>query len=111
VSAAVGANPFIVAIVAVAIVNGMFSPLFLPQSVGMILVVAPALLITSPSLVFLFASLLAATATIMLSGVPAALFERATGRKDTDAASYAIWLATALLVSFPGLLQAFALWT
>jgi hypothetical protein len=47
-------NPFVVVITGVAIVNGIFSPLFLPQAVAMMLTLAPGLLIASPDLVLSF---------------------------------------------------------
>ncbi len=94
-------NPFLTLIVALAILNGLFSPFFTLTARIVITVLAPALLIAGPTLVAFFTSLLAATMTLILSGVPAALFERATGRKETDATSYAVWLVTAVVLAFP----------
>jgi hypothetical protein len=102
-------NPYLVLIMAAGILNGIFSPFFFVTSRVIITALAPALLITGPRLVTFFASLLAATATIILTGVPAALFERATGRTETDAASWAIWLVTAAVLTFPALLRAVGL--
>jgi hypothetical protein len=105
----VGSNPAIVVILAAAILNGIFSPFFFVTARVIITALAPALLITGPRLVTFFASLLAATATIILAGVPAALFERATGRRETDGISYAIWAVTTVAISFPAFLNAAAL--
>ena len=102
-------NPFLVAILALAIVNGIFSPLFVFTSRIVILNLAPGLLFIGPVLVAFIASLVAATATLILAGIPAALFERATGRGETDAVSYTIWLLAAAVVSAPGLRQAASL--
>jgi hypothetical protein len=102
-------NPAIVVIVSAGILNGIFSPFFFVTARVIITALAPALLITGPRLVTFFASLLAATATIILAGVPAALFERASGRRETDAVSYAIWTVTAVAISFPAVLNAAAL--
>ena len=99
-------NPFLLAIVALAILNGIFSPLFVFTARIIIVSLAPALLFVGPILVSFLASLVAATATLILAGVPAALFERATGRLQTDAASYAIWLVTAIVITAPALFQA-----
>ncbi len=41
--------------------------------------------------------------TIMLGGVTAALFERASGRQETDNASLAIWAAAVAVIAWPGL--------
>jgi len=99
-------NPAIIAIMAVAIVNGVFSPFFVVTSQVMLASTMPLILLVSPSFVAFFGSLIAATATIMLAGVPAALFERATGRRESDAASCAVWLVTTIVISFPALLRA-----
>jgi hypothetical protein len=97
------------AIMAVAILNGIFSPFFVVTSQVMLTAILPQLLLAGPSFVAFFGSLVAATVTIMLAGVPTALFERTTGRQSTDAAAYSVWLVTAIVISFPGLLRAVAL--
>ena len=102
-------NPFVIGIMAVAIVNGIFSPFFVVTSQVMISAIMPFLLLAGASLVAFFGSLVAATATIILAGIPAALFELLTGRKETDAASYSVWLVTAIVISFPGILRAVSL--
>ncbi|HEX2256378.1 MAG TPA: hypothetical protein VHG92_06700 [Afifellaceae bacterium] len=102
-------NPLLVGIVALAIVNGIFSPFFVFTSRIIVLNLAPGLLFVGPVLVAFIASLVAATATLILAGIPAALFERATGRAETDTASYAVWLAAAALISLPALVQAASL--
>ena len=102
-------NPFLFGILAVAILNGLFSPFFFITARVIITALAPALFITSPRLLTFLASLLAATATIILAGVPAAIFERITGRAATDAVSYAIWLITAIVLAFPAIARAVGL--
>jgi hypothetical protein len=105
----VGSNPFLAAIMAVAILNGIFSPFFVVTSQVMLTAILPPLLLAGPSFVAFFGSLVAATATIMLAGIAAALFERLTGRRSTDAAAYSVWLVTTIVISFPALLRAAAL--
>jgi hypothetical protein len=102
------ANPFIVALMAVGMLNGIFSPFFVITSQVMITAIMPLLILAGPRVTAFLASLIAATATIMLAGVPAALFERLTGRRETDTASYAIWLTAAVVISLPALLRAAA---
>lgn len=102
------ANPFIVALMAVGMLNGIFSPFFVITSQVMITAIMPLLILAGPRVTAFLASLIAATATIMLAGVPAALFERITGRRETDTASYAIWLMAAVVISLPALLRAAA---
>src|ERR671916_771133 len=100
------ANPFIVALMAVGMLNGILSPFFVITSQVMITAIMPLLVLAGPAVTAFLASLVAATATIMLAGIPAALFERITGRPETDTASYAIWLVAAVLISIPALLRA-----
>ena len=97
-------NGFIVAIVGFAILNGMFSPL-LPQAIGAVLIMAPAFFASSISLLFFVSSLLLSTLTIMLAGIPAALYERATGAEESTPISMWIWLAGVALLTLPALNQ------
>ena len=103
------AVPYMPAILALAIINGIFSPFLVFTARLIVLHLAPALLLLGPVTVAFFASLLAATASLVLAGVPAALFERFTGRTGTDAVSASIWLATLGVISFPALRQVGAL--
>jgi hypothetical protein len=97
----------VVGILGASLLNGMhFSPWF----DGAFLLMKPffqiTFLISSPLLIFYFTSLILSTLTVMLAGVPAAIFERVTGRKESDAVSLGIWLAGAVLLSVPALLGA-----
>jgi hypothetical protein len=103
-------NPLLIGIMALAILNGMFSLLLLVTTTRILIpAFAPALLLTSPAVVVFLGYLLGATITIIIAGVPAALFERATGRKETDTASYSIWLAATALLSLPSIVRAFSI--
>ncbi|MEZ5926290.1 MAG: hypothetical protein R3D57_18115 [Hyphomicrobiaceae bacterium] len=96
---------------ALSLLNGMhFSPFF---DYGYILLkpIATGLLITSPLLSFYLTSLLLAASTLALAGVPAALFERWSGRRSTDATSLMVWLVAAAVLSFPSLLGAVGFWS
>jgi hypothetical protein len=97
-------DSFIVAIAGLSLVNGThFSPLFDPAFL-LFRNFAPAFFISSQVLVFYFTSLFLATFTLILAGVPAALFERFTGRKDSDVASLGIWLACLVPLTLPSLM-------
>ena len=57
-------------------------------------ILAPALLFGSVSLTLMFSSLMISTGTIILGGIPAAIYEHAIGAKnDSTEASMWIWLA------------------
>ena len=97
----------IVGILGASVLNGMhFSPWFDPA----FLLTKPFFQITfwisSPIIIFYFTSLMLSTLTVMLAGVPAAIFERLTGRKESDSISLGIWLAGAVFLSIPALMGA-----
>jgi hypothetical protein len=79
-------------------INGLFSPL-MPVSFVFSSALMNEPLFGSESLIFYFASLMLSTATIILGGIPAAVYERVVGAKDDSTpASLWIWLVgTALL--------------
>lgn len=79
-------------------INGMFSP---DRAIAFIFAnhFMSVPLFGSQPLIFYFASLMLATATVIVGGIPAAIYERFAGAKDdsTDTSLW-IWLAgTALL--------------
>ncbi len=43
--------------------------------------------------------------SILISGIPAALFERFTGRQDSDQTSLYVWLVSAILLTLPGIMR------
>ncbi|MDZ4791262.1 MAG: hypothetical protein SGJ17_08655 [Hyphomicrobiales bacterium] len=96
----------LIGIAALSLINGMhFSPYFDAFSI-FLRPIAAGFFITSP-LVFLYlSSLLLSSISLMLSGIPAALFERATGRTRSDNTSMTVWLVTALILAIPTFLYA-----
>lgn len=49
-------------------------------------------------------SLIVSVSVLLVSGVPAALFERLTGRSETDSSAMLIWLGGAGILTLPGIL-------
>ena len=96
---------YLIGILGFALLNGMFSPIVLPQATGAVLLLAPGLLITSPHAVAFLAYLLGTIFTIMLAGVPAALYERVTGATKSGPMSLWIWLTCTELVSLPAVIS------
>lgn len=93
----------LVGIAGLSLLNGMhFSPFFDPAFV-LFRIFAPGFFISSPLLLFYFTSLLLSVATLIIAGVPAALFERMTGRTQSDTVSLGIWLAGTALLAAPSL--------
>jgi len=90
-------------------VNGLFNQSWLLFAIIHMQILAPALLFGSAPLTLLFSSLMVSTATIILGGIPAALYERFIGAKeDSTEASLWIWLAATALLSLPAIGNFFA---
>ncbi len=89
-------------IVSLAILNGLFSPaliaVFALQAIWYPVVFPPLL-----PLMLIASSLIVSTLTLMIGGVPAALYERLTGTGKSSAVSGAIWFAGVLLLTLPAL--------
>jgi len=91
----------LVPIMAVAIVNGIFSPFVLVVFV-LYPVWFPSWAPAYSQVVYMLSALILSTLTIMLAGVPAALCERLS-RAARPAAVGLIWLAGVTLLSLPAL--------
>jgi hypothetical protein len=83
-------------------INGIFNQLALLYALIHVQILAPALLFGSVPLTLMFASLMVSSATIILAGIPAALYERYIGaRDDSTIVSLWIWLAGTALLTLP----------
>lgn len=91
-------------VLAVSALNGVFSPYLL-----VVMALAPIWMPTwmppDPSLLFYFSSLITATTTMMLAGVPAALLEAAVPRLRGTPAPMALWLAVTVILSIPAIVR------
>lgn len=93
----------LVVVLGVCLINGMFSPWLA------VIALQPALWFlgfvpTSPQLLVYLSSLMLATLTLLISGVPAALYERWIGlRGEDDNISMYVWLGAAVLLSLQAL--------
>ena len=101
-------TPYFVAIAFFGMINGLFNQLALLFALIHVQILAPALLFGSVALTLMFSSLMVSTATIILGGIPAALYERYVGAKDDSAndsteASLWIWLAGTALLTLPAI--------
>lgn len=85
-------------------VNGLFNQLWLLFALIHMQILAPALLFGSVPLTLMFSSLMVSTATVILGGIPAAIYERVMGaRDDSNVVSLWIWLAGTALLSLPAI--------
>lgn len=92
-------------VIGVCIVNGIFSPylkIALPISAALL----PELFPRTIEWVLFWASILLSSATLLFSGVPAALYERLARPPAEATGSMWIWLAGAGLLTLPVILGA-----
>ena len=95
-------NFYYIAIALFGVINGLFNHILVTAAYLFVKVLAPALLFGSESLALMVASLMASTATIIVGGIPAALYERYVGATDDSTeVSLWIWLAGTGILTLP----------
>ena len=95
-------NFLLFGVIGVSILNGLFSP-FLAIAVPIAAVLMPEVFPRSVGWVLFFSSLLVASATLLIGGVPAALYERIAKPPPDSNVAAVIWLAAAALLALPAL--------
>ena len=80
-----------------------FSPYFDPV-LFLVKPFAASFFVSSPLLLLYFTSLLISLMTLLIGGVPAALYERAKGLEQSTPVSIGVWLAGVALIAAPALL-------
>ena len=89
-------------ILVVCMVNGIFSP-YLKLALPVALALMPELFPRTIEWVLFWSSILLASATLLFTGVPAALYERLVEGESTT--SMWIWLGGAALLTLPAALR------
>jgi hypothetical protein len=85
-------------------INGLFNQPWLLFALIYTQQLAGPLFFGSVSLTLMFASLMVSTATLILGGIPAAIYERATGAtEDSTEVSLWIWLAGTAILTLPAI--------
>jgi hypothetical protein len=92
------------AVVGICVLNGIFSP-YLNLAIPISAVLLPELFPRTVEWVLFWASVLLASATLLFSGVPAALYERLARPGAEATAPLWIWLAGAVTLSLPAALR------
>lgn len=88
----------------IAVFNGIFSPLvYLVAAYGFLW--APPWLSTDPSVTFYFSSLIVATTTLLLAGIPAAVIEHVRPASRQAPGPNWVWALVALILSVPALVR------
>lgn len=88
----------------IAVFNGIFSPLVFVVAVYSF-VWAPPWLPAGASLTFYLSSLIVATSTLLLSGVPAAVIERLRPQAREAPGPALVWAIVALILSLPAIIR------
>ena len=94
-------NFYFIGIAFFGMINGIFNQLALIFTLLYVQLLAGPLLFGSLSLTLMFASLMVSTATVILGGIPAAIFERVTGASESSNVSLWIWLAGTAILALP----------
>jgi heme/copper-type cytochrome/quinol oxidase subunit 3 len=92
----------LVAVLAICMMNGLFSP-FLALALPITTALLPAPIPWSGQWVLFFSIVFVSTATLLFSGVPAALYERLVERNPQGTTAMYVWLGAAALLSLPAL--------
>ena len=83
-------------------INGLFNQVWLLFALIYTQQLAGPLFFGSLSLTLMFASLMVSTATLILGGIPAAIYERVQGIEgDSSEVSLWIWLAGTAILALP----------
>src|SRR5206468_6542688 len=97
-------NLYYIAIAFFGTINGLFNQTWLLFALIHVQILAPALLFGSVALTLMFSSLMVSTATIIVGGIPAAIYEHFIGAKDDSTnASLWIWLAGTAMLTLPAM--------
>ena len=97
-------NFYYIGIAFFGMINGIFNQIALIFALIHAQVLAPALLFGSVPMTLMFSSLMVSTATIILAGIPAAIYERFIGATDdSTVTSLWIWLAGSAILTLPAI--------
>jgi hypothetical protein len=96
-------NFYFIGIAFFGMINGIFNQIALIFALLYVRPMAGPLLFDSLSLTLMFASLMVSTATVILGGIPAAIYERLTGASDSNDVSLWIWLAGTAILTLPAI--------
>lgn len=104
-TAAMQSDVVLVALAAVSLMQGMpWSPVLFPV-VTMLTIFLSGTFLGTPLVVTYLGSMLASALTVVIAGIPAAIYERAKGLSTSNTTSLLIWLgATIALIALPHLL-------
>jgi len=94
-------NFYFIGIAFFGMINGLFNQIALIFALLYVQPLAGPLLFGSLPLTLMFASLMVSTATVILGGIPAAIYEKVTGASESSNVSLWIWLAGTAVAALP----------
>lgn len=86
-------------VLAICVLNGIFSP-YLKIAIPVTAVLMPELFPRTLEWILFWASIMLSSGTLLVSGIPAALYERWVGDRGSSASMW-IWLVAAAALTFP----------
>ena len=89
-------------VVGICVLNGMFSP-YLVIALQIAPILMPEMFPRTVGWALFFSSIIVSTATLLTSGVPAALYDRLLPSDETRTTAMWIWISVATLLSLPAL--------
>jgi hypothetical protein len=92
------------------LVNGMHTSPWFDVMAAPIAAILSGFYITSPVLLFYFVSLTVSVFTVMLAGIPAAIYEQSQGLTESNGKSLTIWLVAAIVLALPAFLRMIGAW-
>src|SRR5262245_59129667 len=97
-------NWYYVGIASFGMINGLFNQVWLLFALIPMNLLAPVVFFGNVSLTLMFASLMVSTATIIVGGIPAAIYEGYVGAKDDSTeVSLWMWLAGTGILTIPAM--------
>lgn len=99
-------QPFIIAILVFAMINGIFSPIVF-LIVPFVFALTPAFFLESTAIILYVSSMILSTMTLIAGGIPAALYERWQGLEESSEFSMWIWMACTGVLSLPAVINFF----
>ncbi len=95
-------NVLLTTVIGLSMLNGIFSP-YLAIAIQIVPALMPELFPKTVGWMIFFSSIFVSSATLLGSGIPAALYERVLDSPPESTGSLWVWLSGAVLMSLPAL--------
>ncbi|MGL4636861.1 MAG: hypothetical protein ACRCWF_12835 [Beijerinckiaceae bacterium] len=92
------------------LINGSHNSPWFDMMSGPIAAIISGFLFSSPLLLFYFVSLCISAFTVILAGVPAAIYEQTKGLEKSSATSLTVWLVAAIVMALPAFTKMLGFW-